>query len=169
MSKFEFCNESTIPELFQSAVNAFPATGLRQHATDTIRIVRLDWTPFVGMKTLVLKGLAQNEGREYSPIIMYKDVKYHQEPGINRVKIMANGQPYILERIADNEVQLRCNCADFLYRFGYYNHLDRSLYGRKPRKYESSGGPLANPSEKPGMCKHLIKMSKAIFDSGLLS
>jgi hypothetical protein len=54
-------HESTLYDLHQSAVDAFPHTTKRQHATDTIRIVQLNWTPFLGLKTLYLKGLAQNE------------------------------------------------------------------------------------------------------------
>ena len=65
--------ESSLSDLYQSAVDAYPKTTLRQHATQPVVITQLHWTPYVGMKTLFVKGIAQNEGKEYSPIILFKN------------------------------------------------------------------------------------------------
>lgn len=160
-------NESSLTDLFNSAVAAFPRTRMRQHATDPIRIVEMRWTPFLGVRTLFVKARAQNEGREYSPIILFKNVLYGQ-PG---VRLRVEGQEVTFAPLSNEETQvmLRCDCADFRWRFNYYDHVDRSLFGRVRSPYESQGGPPANPRELPGMCKHLMKMWYAIRDAHLFS
>ena len=163
----EFITESTLNSLYQSTVDAFPKTTRRQHSTDSVRIVELSWTPFVGVRTLFIRGRATNEGREYYPVILFKDVNY--APTNNRVNIVANdAKNYALERLksSQNEVLLRCTCADFKYRFTHEDWADRSLYGSKQRRHESKG--IANPLGLPGMCKHLIKMVKSLDHAGLL-
>lgn len=159
--------ESTIPELYDSTVAAFPRTTMRQHATQPIVIKNLHWTPYKGVKTLFVKGLAQNEGREYNPIILFKGVKYDE----GSVKLMASdGKEYRFApmNLSETEVVVRCNCPDFHWRFNYYNHLDKSLYGRHRAKYESKGdrGP-ANPMEMPGMCKHCLKLAEVLRQAGV--
>jgi hypothetical protein len=167
-----YINESSLNNLHQSAVAAFPGTTKRQHATQPIRITRLEWIPFLGMKTLYVKGLAQNEGKEYKTAILFKGVNYHRERDVpNLARLMTGGEEYLLDRLSleDTDVMLRCNCGDFYWRFNYYNHLDRSLYGRKRRAYEAVGGrPPANPTESPGMCKHLMKTVRALRESGVI-
>ena len=69
--------ESSLTDLYQSAVEAFPGTTKRQHAIDPITVVNLRWTPFIGMKTLLIRGTAHNEDREYNPLILFKKVAYH--------------------------------------------------------------------------------------------
>lgn len=165
-------NESTLKELYKNAIDAFPSTTKRQNAIDTIKVVKLDWTPFLGVRTLFLKGLVQNEGKEYNPIMLVKDVKYKNEPGTQTIKIAAsNGKEYYLNKISfeDNDVLVRCECGDFHWRFKHYNSLDKSLFGRDRKKYEAIYKPnSANPSESAGMCKHLMKLMKILKESGLI-
>lgn len=161
-------NESSINDLYNSAVAAFPKTTLRQHAVDPIRITQLSIVPFKGMRTIYFKGLAQNEGREYNPIILFRTVRYDSQSP-NAIRIAADdGLEYVLDKLspAVNEVHVRCNCPDFYWRFNYYDHLNQSLYGRKRTKYE--GKYRINPKEMPGMCKHLMSLSKALTESGIL-
>ena len=157
-------NESNLNNLYQSAVDAFPKTTLRQHAIDPVRIVRLSIIPYKGMHTIYFKGLAQNEGREYSPSIYFKEVDFNK----SEIKIKADdGLIYNLNKLSPkNEVFVRCNCGDFYWRFNYYNYLDHSLYGKKRAKYE--GQYRINPKEMPGLCKHLIKLTHMLRDSGIM-
>lgn len=159
--------ESSLEDLYQSAVEAFPNTRMRQHATHPIVITNLRWTPFVGMKTLFIKALAQNEGREYNPIILFKNVNYKGD----QVKIMSSDHREVsFDKLSmeHTDVNLRCNCKDFYWRFNYYDHVDKSLYGRKRAPYESTGrGQPANPFEMPGMCKHLMKTAHVLREAGI--
>jgi hypothetical protein len=162
---FKVWLESSINDLYDSAVEAYPRTEFRQHSVDTIKIVNLSIVPFKGMKTIFFRGLAQNEDREYNPIMVFKEVDYSKG-----IKLTASdGTIYELKPLlaSENNVLARCNCADFRYRFRYYNYLDHSLYGNKGKKYEGGSYPV-NPQELPGMCKHLMAMTRALRDSGIL-
>lgn len=165
--------ESSLNDLYQSAVAAFPYTTKRQYAIDPIVITNLNWVPFLGMKTLFIKGLAQSEGKEYGPTIVFKKVTYHDQQGVGKVSFTAsNGQDYIIEQldISDQDVLLRCNCGDYRWRWVHFNHLDKSNQGRDRKKYEALYNPgSANPTESIGMCKHLMKMSLALKESGILA
>lgn len=171
----KWLNESSLNDLYQSAVAAFPNTTKRQHSIDIIRINEINWTPFLGMNTLFLKGLAVNleNGNEYSPMILFKDVVYHaRKDKEDWAEIVANdGRNYVFERLgyAANDVLVRCNCPDFQWRFNFFDHEDRSLYGRKRRKYEATTAPgSANPNQMPGMCKHLMQLAMTLNNSGIL-
>ena len=165
--------ESTLGELYQSAVNAFPHTTRRQHATDPIEIDRLQVVPFLGVRTLFLKTRAINEGREYGPLILFKNIQYQDEPGIGVLSLRgSDGKSYHFERpkVDWSDALLRCNCKDFHWRFNYFDHLDQSLYGRKRGLYKAKQNPgAANPMQMPGMCKHLMKMMEVLANSGLIS
>lgn len=172
---FKLFLERSFDSLYGSTVAAFPETKFRQHATDPIRIVRLNWTPFRGMKTLFVRGLAQNfdtGGGEYQPIITFKNVDYHETLTPESVGIVAtDGNEYFLSPLSrDHDILCRCDCKDFSYRFNWYDHVDRSLYGRPRPPYQrrTENYPPANPQERPGFCKHLIKMFHSLEDSGLV-
>jgi len=159
--------EASLTELYTSAILAFPRTTMRQHATHPIVIAEIRWTPFLGAKTLFTKGLAQSDGKEYNPIILFKNVNYNGD----QVHLTASdGLDYMFNPLSleSTNVSIRCNCPDFKWRFNYYNSLqEKSLSGRARGKYESSGGPPANPLELPGMCKHIIKFVEVLNQSGI--
>jgi len=164
--------ESTFDDLFGSAVEAFPNTTMRQHATDPIRVAGFKWTPFPGVKTFLLKAVATNEDRQYNTVMLFKNVVYRDGPGpgVVKLKISLNESRYIEKLTPDqHNVLVRCNCPDFYWRFNYYDHVDRSLWGNKRGLYEpvSDRGPI-NPKEMPGMCKHLMKMMYTMQESGLV-
>ena len=160
--------ETTLNDLLINIEKGFPNTQYRQDSTDSIKIKRIEWIPFVGLKTLYVKGLAQNENREYNPTILFKNIIYSSGEGINLRA--SDGKEYKLKKINANEnnVLVRCNCKDFFYRFHHYNYEDKSLYGRDRVKYIGSTGLPANPMEVSGMCKHIIKLTKTIQEAQLL-
>lgn len=74
---FQHFIESFLNDLYQSTKTAFPTTRKREHATDPLKINKLIWTPFLGVNTLMIKGLCLfSESKEYNPIIVFKGVKY---------------------------------------------------------------------------------------------
>jgi hypothetical protein len=171
-NKWIILQESNLQDLYASTVQAFPLTTKRQHATDPIQIVELNWTPFLGVHTLFIKGTAQSGDNQYNPVILFKGVSYHPTKDHHEwIEIVANdGRNYVFEKLNNtNEVLVRCNCADFSWRFNYFDHQDQSLYGRVRRKYEANTNPgSANPLEMPGMCKHLIKLAYSLNQAGIL-
>lgn len=163
--------ESSLNQLFRSAVTAFPHTTMRQHATHPIVIKGVEWVPFLGMKTLFVKGLAESGGKEYNPLVVFKNVQYANGGGMGIIPLAASdGQDYFLEKLdgEDTDVLVRCNCKDFYWRFAHFNSQDGSLYGRNRKKYEALYNPgSANPNEAPGLCKHLMKFSQVLHEAGL--
>lgn len=173
MDGFKIFFESTTAELHQSTVLAYPRTGKRQHSIDPIKITQMEWIPYLGLKTLYVKGLAQSDsGKQYSPMIMFKNVNFHTSAdGYNLIEIVASdNQPYYLERLQSNgnDVTVRCNCADLYWRGIHYLKQDNSLYGRDRKPYIGQGLWEANPSKSPILCKHLIKFVNALKDAGAL-
>jgi hypothetical protein len=163
--------ETSLNDLYRTSVEAFPKTAMRQNATDTVVVDHLEWVPFQGVGTLFVKATVKNEGRKNEAIILFKGVRYKEGRGRGVVPVSTNsGKTVFLEALSSKktDVNVRCSCKDFQFRFNYYDHLDRSLFGRKRAKYEGIGLWLANPSELPGMCKHLMKMTKALSESGVL-
>lgn len=161
-------NESSINDLYLSAVKAFPKTTKRQNSIDPVIVESLRWIPYQGVKTLFIGGEIRNEQRHYKTIIVFKEINYNK----NDIYIKANdGKVYKFGKISleHNDVLLRCNCPDFNWRFNYYNHLDKSLFGTKRAKYESNGGVMANPKELPGMCKHLMATIRSLKDAELFT
>jgi hypothetical protein len=164
--------ESSLLDLYRSAVEAFPRTGMRQHSTHTVRVEHVDWVPFKGVGTLFVKGLCRNEGRKNECIVLFKGVDYREGESKGSVPIRSSdGRIIHVGTLSESgsEVFVRCSCPDFRWRFAHWNKMDKSLYGRGPRKYEAMFRPgSSNPEEMAGMCKHLMKMAKILGESGLL-
>lgn len=164
--------ESSLNDLYDSAVDAFPYTLKRQHAIQPVRITNIHWTAHPKFRTLYVRGLAESDGHVYNPTILFKGVRYHEHIATDRLLLTTtNGNKYFIEHLdhQHTQVQVRCNCNDFGFRFRYYNFLDHSLFGPKGHKYEAKGvRPPANPQEAEGVCKHLIKLTKVLQQSNLL-
>ena len=166
-----FC-ESTFKELYDSTVEAFPNTTKRQHATQPIKISNFSITPFVGMKTLFLKAEAVNEDRHYNTMILVKGIKYSPVLTAGFMEVTASdGRVYYLSRptLENNDILVRCGCADFVWRFAHYDHLDHSLYGKDRKPYIAKVNPgSANPTKSEGLCKHLIRFAEVLRHSHLI-
>lgn len=164
--------ENNIQDLYLSTVKAFPHTTKRQHAIDPINITNITLTPYLGVKTLFAKSIAESDsGKLYQPMILFKQVIYNPTKNVKLIEIAANdGRMYNLKQIDEkNDVLVRCNCQDFTWRFNFFDHTDRSLYGKVRKKYEATINPgSSNPLELPGLCKHLIKMTVALRQIGIL-
>lgn len=173
-SMFKLWLESSVIQLYNSAVAAFPHTTRRQHAVGPIQINEVRLTPFLGLRTLLIRSAAFNEenGHHYNPIILFKQVNFNPQQNIVPFVAADNDQHYQVQKLSLNNthVLLRCECKDFFWRFNYYDHLDRSLWGRKRKPYEALWNPgSANPMEMPGMCKHLMKMAQTLQEIGLVN
>lgn len=153
--------ESNFEELYKKTVAAFPKTKARQHLVYEIVIKNVKYTPFVGMKTLFITAEAYSKENQYKPIILFKNVIYKENSKII-VKDEMN-KKYFIENIGQNDLMCRCDCPDMKWRFSWFNYLDKSLYNKPPKKYESQGLWEANPKELPGMCKHIQALFKNIY------
>jgi len=164
--------EVSLQKLYNNSVLAFPSTTKRQYSTDTVVVEHLDWIPFIGVKTLFIKGTIKNEGRKHDAIILFKGVKYALKQEKKTIPIMAStGKKIFIEQISieKDDVLVRCSCKDFYWRFLHFNKQDKALYGKDRKKYEAIFRPgSSNPEKISGICKHLIKMTKTLHESNIL-
>jgi hypothetical protein len=160
--------ESSYNTLFQSAVDAFPNTTMRQHATGPIKINNIRFLPFIGLKTLLLRSEATNEDRHYKPTLLFKKVQYGEGPFT--FKASDNGEEYTMQKLSlnDHDVLLRCECGDYFWRFHFYNWRDRSLWGHNRKPYDGMGAPV-NPTESPGACKHIMAFVNNLKNYGIFN
>lgn len=169
--EFKCFLENNFEEIYSSTLKFFPTTK-RQNLIDTIKILNLEWSPFLGVKTLFVKGLAENidNKKQYNPIILFKNIKYYDNKNSKSVNLKVYNKNYFLEKIDKNDILVRCNCKDFIWRGNYADYLNKCLYGRKRSKYKSKNIlPSINPNNNIMICKHLIKMYKVLSKSGILS
>ena len=167
---------SNYNQLYQSAVRAFPRTRKRQHATGPIQIVRMDFTPYVGTRNLLVRGQARSgtyNNVYYKPMLFFNEVQYEEEENQQNVSLKATtGEDYNIQPInlRDNIVRVRCDCLDFYFRFSPWNFSNDDIYGPKPKPYvrKTNHYPPANPSRSPGICKHVMKLAQACEESGLV-
>jgi hypothetical protein len=72
--------------------------------------------------------------------------------------------------LTNNIVRVRCDCLDFYYRFAPWNFSNDDIYGPKPKPYvrRTNHYPPANPSRSPGICKHVMKLTQAVQEAGIV-
>jgi hypothetical protein len=161
--------ESSLADLHQSAVDAFPLTTKRQHVVGPIQIDEVRATPFLGMNTLLFRCRAINEDRIYNPVILLLNVNFNGDGA--SIEASDNHQIYSFEPLSehDTDSRVRCQCGDYYWRAQYANWLDRSLYGSNRKPYENMGlrGP-ANPNDSPMLCKHLMKLVEKLRQDGII-
>jgi hypothetical protein len=169
--EWEQLTEDTIEDLKANIERGFPRTTKRQYSTDPVTIIQAAWYPYVGTKTLLVRGLADSEesGKEYVCAVLFKQVQFGDD---GDVTITANnGEEYTFTHLdpSVNDIAVRCQCPDFRWRFAWYNKPTKALFGPLPSPYQSKGlRPPVNPMQVPGMCKHLLKLMIALQGSGAL-
>jgi hypothetical protein len=168
-------DESSIRDLETNIQRGFPNTTKRQHATGTVQIPIVKLTPYVPSSALFAEGQANNMGKRYNPEVFFKGIKFEPEETQTNVTFTGsdNNEYNIAQAVPLNtqNVQVRCNCLDFHYRFAMQNARDGSLYGKPPPSYQrkTETRPPANPAQVPGMCKHLLKTVDELQKMGIVA
>lgn len=165
--------QSTYSMLYKNVLKFKPLTTKRQSAIDPIVVVDMNIVPAKGMKTLSFFCTTKSAGKLYKSVIVFTKVDFSDE-GTLQVAYGKGAEKKIFRMnpidATESYVKVRCDCADFYYRFAYYNFLDKSIYGVKPRKYvrKTTWFPETNPEHVPGVCKHIIKSYEAIRQAGYI-
>lgn len=165
--------DSSIPQLQQNIEQGFPETRKRQHATNEVVISNVQYVPYIGMKMLHVKSLAASNGNQYQQALQFMRVNFESEDTDTNATFQASdGEDYHIQplNLSGHNVKVRCNCLDFHYRFANYNAQDKSLVGKPPPLYQKkTNRPPVNPSQVPGMCKHLLKLVEMLRRYGVVS
>lgn len=162
--------KSTPDELEDNIVTAFPHTKRRQHIVHEVNVKSIEFIPFVGMNTLHVRSTTD----DYKQAIQFNNVQYvaGEQDGAAVVTDSATNAKYWFTpiQLSMNLVKVRCSCLDFRFRFAAYNNTDKSLVGRPPPRYvrKTTTRPSVNPTQVPGMCKHLLRVLEELQRDGVL-
>lgn len=170
------------PELWRSAVRAFPRTKKRHLVLDRVRVLSVKWsvhssTPPAVMARFKVRGevYKSRPPKTYSTFILFRNVEF----GVGRkrgwfaldgVFDPGSRKPIVFRPIPSHSpLRVRCSCPDFRWRFSWENHREDSLWGVKAPAYlpVSDRGP-ANPSKLPGLCKHLMASWAVLVKLGVV-
>lgn len=163
---------SSVPDLETNIERGFPETRKRQHATGEVTIANVKYMPYIGMKTLHVSSTSTSNGHQYKQALQFNGVQFEgSDTETNATFQASDGEDYHVQPLdlAGHNVKVRCNCLDFHYRFANYNSQDKSLVGRPPPLYQrKTNRPPVNPTQVPGMCKHLLKLVQMLQRYGLV-
>lgn len=170
----ESLEEVTLTDLERDTVFGFPNTTKRQHATDPVQITSTKLVAAVPTNDLKCDATAKSGPKTYDPKILFLDVEYQdQDTNENVTFTGADGKTYNVVPVSliNSNVKVRCNCLDFRWRFSVWNDDRGALYGDPPPPYQrkTDTRPPANPNRTPGICKHIIKLTQSLRQSGLIS
>jgi len=173
-SEDEHLEEVTLNDLERDTVFGFPNTKKRQHATDPVQITQMNLTPAKPTGDLICDAVAKSGPKTYDPKILFLEVQFEDEDTQSNVTFTASdGDTYniIPISLSKSNVKVTCNCLDFRWRFSTWNDNQDVLYGKPPPPYQrkTDTRPPANPNKTPGICKHLIKMTKALRQANLIT
>lgn len=167
--------ENTYGDLERRTLAFNPPSEKRQHAIDPIQITAMELDVARESGNLQVNATAQSDsGKQYQPQMLFSNVIYEDNDQNDNISFKAsNGDTYHIIPINLNteNVKVRCSCLDFYWRFGTQNHSSGSLLGKPPPMYQkrSQNHPPANPTNTPGLCKHLMKVAIALKQAGIVN
>lgn len=152
-----------------SNTNVFFGTGRKQRSSQ-VQLARVQYIP-AGDGILTVKADARSSGKNYETTIQFAGVNYVTPGKQHSVALEVPGQEISIMplRAMRNNVEVRCTCMDFYWRFAMYNSKDDSLLGEPPAPYvKKTKREPNNPSQVPGVCKHLQKLADHLSMQNLL-
>jgi hypothetical protein len=165
-------DEATYNELERRTMTFTPITTKRQWAVDPIQITNMELVVAQESQHLQINATAQSNGKIYQPQILFEDVIYEdsdQNDNISFVSATGDTHHIMPIELQRNAVKVRCTCLDFYWRFASQDKTNRALLGKSPPLYQKrTDRPPSNPTNAPGVCKHLMKTVVALKDAGLV-
>lgn len=165
--------EMTLYQLDRSTINGFGPE--REVRANRVQINSIAFTPTQAKGGTQLNCVAQvigTTGNRYQSTIVFKNVKTEAEDTPQNITVKGTtGEDIHLTSISLNSsnVQVRCTCLDFYFRFALWNQRKNSLYGDPPDPYvKTTDRPPVNPQQKPGVCKHLYKLIQKLKVQGIM-
>lgn len=165
--------EMTTYQLDRSTQKAYGTTRHDSSAATSIGNIEFSATQDKGKTQLVVKSSVTGPtGKRYDTLIIFKNVTFEQEDTPQNITIQSTDgsqlhiDPYTTAR---SDVQVRCGCMDFYWRFANWNAKHHALSGDKPPPYvKVTDRPPVNPLQKAGTCKHLYKLVQQLEAKGLV-
>lgn len=157
--------ETSLGVLQQNTMNFQPPSKKRQNVVAPIQIRALVLVPMRGQRDqgqLKVEATVINGTHQYDSTILFHNVNYEDADRPDNITFVgADKKEYHIMPIdlARSDAEVRCTCLDFYFTFSKWNQNDKSLYGEPPPPYTPKTDRASrNPTRKPGMCKHLLKV-----------
>lgn len=164
--------EITLNKLQKSTVDAFPTTKKRQNAVGTVKVATMTYIPYEKSNSLKVESDVTSETSRYKCSMLFSDVFYESEKTSELVTFRGvDGRDFNIHQIDPNvvDVKVNCTCMDFRYRFAQTNYQNDGLDGNPPPAYvKKTDREPVNPSNSPGMCKHLLRMYEQLQINNLI-
>lgn len=167
--------ETSLGVLQQNTMSFQPPSKFRQNAVAPIQVRALILVPMRGQRDqgqLKAEGTIVNGGHQYDSTILFHNVNYEDADRPDNITFVGNDKKeyHVMPiNLAQSDAEVRCTCLDFYFTFSKWNQNDKSLYGDPPQPYtpKTNRAPR-NPTRKPGMCKHLLKMVQELRNERLI-
>lgn len=148
----------TIPDLIRGTQKVLP-TAINNFDVGSIKIDQLKITNFAGLKTKQFNALVRSsKGKSsYTVNAMFTGVTKGETPSLSKSRAL-----------------VRCSCQSYFFWCAYANKKAKALLGGRLRKYirktpvSDPRYPPKNPRNVPMACKHVIFLSKALRERGLV-
>lgn len=118
-------------------------------------------TDMVGVKTKLVSAVVRASGRDTGGMAMRA---YNTSINFVGLENPEDATP----EINGTDVRVRCSCASFYFWFAEADRKYKALQGRPFKAYERRTPPgdprypPKNPNMIPGMCKHLLLLTKTL-------
>lgn len=162
-------NETPLATLNQNTQSFQPPSSRRQHVVAPIQIKSMQLIPSRGQRDngdLKVEAKVQSGPHQYDSTIMFHGVIYEDQDRPDNVSFMGPDKQEVHMvpiQLNKNNAEVRCTCLDFYFTFSKWNQSDRSLYGSPPAPYNPKTDRVPrNPTHKPGMCKHLLRVMQEL-------
>lgn len=168
-------DETSAGQLQNNTMQFQPPSKKRQNVMAPITVRALVLVPMRGQRDqgqLKVEATVVNGPHQYDSTIMFHDVVYEDADRSDNITFVGvDKKEYHVTPInlQQNNAEVRCTCLDFYFTFSKWNNNDKSLYGEPPAPYtpKTDRAPR-NPGQKPGMCKHLLKVVQELKNERLV-
>lgn len=161
-------DESTYNTLLAKTVASFPTTN-RDATSSAVAVTSIGYIAHPSNGSLEVKA-ATSGSQPYTQHVMFDRVQF--APNSSAISVNGlDGSNITIQPIQSTKAQVRvaCSCLDFHYRFAVWNYNDGSLIGDKPPLYQrKTDRPPVNPTQTPGLCKHLIRVVDRLKTDGVV-
>lgn len=168
----QMIQEATYNTLDKNTRTKMPPTDRREHITHKQYVQTLSLVPALPSKVLKIEAKIKGETNVYDVVIQFDNVVFEKIETTKNVEIKGiDNKPYFIKpiQLSTNNAKVSCSCLDFKWRFSLWNLRNNSLYGQSPQSYvKKSERPPVNPLKVPGVCKHIIKTTETLRESGLI-
>jgi hypothetical protein len=176
MKLIDIFEDQTIPQLRQSTERGFPNTKKRQHSTGEVQVTNIEYQPAPAQKALQITTIttSNGSGNQHNQMVMLKNATFESMGNGSNASFKAvDGKEYYIKPLPvnDTNVNVACDCEDYLMRFAHTNNQNGCHLGPLPPNYvrKTTTRPPANPQNVPGCCKHLLKLLDDLKGYGLLA